>query len=217
MFAKENCQSDAGRRPFDPLLMMRVLFLQRLYGPSDKQIECQVRDRMNFRGFLDIENVDDILDENTVWKYEDMPANTGTWDRLFAKFTECLDTLGLIVTEGKNIDASFVTAPRQRNCREEHKRTKGWQGRAAMERPAAQEMPQGRGCPMGEETRRYPFRLQGPCGGMPEDQVREGLRSHPCQYVHDSKVAAHRKANQHGRMQGMWGQKRGCENAESCP
>ena len=35
--------------------------------------------------------------------------------------------------------------------------------------------------------------------------------------VHDSKVAAHRKANQHGRMQGMWGQKKGCENAESCP
>ena len=104
--------------------MMRVLFLQRLYGPSDKQIECQVRDRMSFREFLDIENVDDMPDENTVWKYKDMPAKTGTWDRLFAKFTEHLDTLGLIVTEGKIIDASFVIAPRQRTGREEDKWTK---------------------------------------------------------------------------------------------
>ena len=104
--------------------MMRVLFLQRLYGPSDKQIECQVRDRMSFREFLDIENVDDMPDENTVWKYKDMPAKTGTWDRLFAKFTEHLDTLGLIVTEGKIFDARFAIAPRQRTGREEDKRTK---------------------------------------------------------------------------------------------
>ena len=53
-----------------------------------------------------------------------MLAKTGTWDRLFAKFTECLDTLGLIVTEGKIIDASFVIAPRQRTGREEDKWTK---------------------------------------------------------------------------------------------
>ena len=83
---------------------------------------------MSFREFLDIENVDDMPDENTVWKYKDMPAKTGTWDRLFAKFIEHLDTLGLIVTEGKNIDASFVTAPRQRTGREEDKRTKTGKG-----------------------------------------------------------------------------------------
>ena len=124
MFAKENRKSNAGRKPFDPVLMMRVFFLQRIYGPSDKQVECQVKDRMSFREFLGIGNMDDIPDENTVWKYKDMLAKTGTWDRLFAKFIEDLDTLGLIVTEGKIIDASFVIAPRQRTGREEDKRTK---------------------------------------------------------------------------------------------
>ena len=128
MFAKENRKSDANRKPFDPVLMMRVFFLQRLHGLSDKQIEYQVKDRMNFREFLDIENVDDIPDENTVWKYEDMPAKTGTWDRLFAKFTEHLDSLGLIVNEEKIIDARFVTAPRQRTDREEDKRIKAGKG-----------------------------------------------------------------------------------------
>ncbi len=161
--------------------MIRVLFLLRLYGLSDKQIEYQVKDRTNFREFLDIENVDDIPDENTVWKYKDMPAKTSTWDRLFAKFNGYLDTLGLIVNEGKIIDARFVISPRQRNSREANNQTKGWQGRVAMARPTSQEMPQGRGCPMGEETRRDLFRIQGPCGGMLEDQVREELRSHPCQ------------------------------------
>ena len=78
VFAKEKRKSHAGRKPFGLVLMMRVFFLQRLYGLSDRQIECQVKDRMNLREFLDIENVDDILDENTVWKYEDMLAKAGT-------------------------------------------------------------------------------------------------------------------------------------------
>ena len=128
MFAKENWKSDVGRKPFGLVLMMRVFFLQRLHGLSDKQIEYQVKDRMSFREFLGIENVDDIPDENTVWKYKDMPAKTGTWDRLFAKFTEYLDILGLIVTEGKIIDARCVIAPRQRTGREEDKRTKAGKG-----------------------------------------------------------------------------------------
>lgn len=111
VFAKSDRKSNAGRRPIDPVQMMKVFFLQRLYGLGDRQTERQVKDRLSFREFLDISSVDDVPDEKTVWKYKDMLAKDGTWDRLFASFNSYLDTLGLIVSEGKIVDASFVTAP----------------------------------------------------------------------------------------------------------
>ena len=39
VFAKENRKSNVGRRGLDPVFMMKVMFLQRLYGLGDKQIE----------------------------------------------------------------------------------------------------------------------------------------------------------------------------------
>lgn len=128
MFVKADRKSNAGRKGFDPVFMMKVLFLQRLYGLGDNQIEYQIKDRMSFREFLDIRNVDDVPDEKTVWKYKDILAKTGTWDSLFLQFNKYLDTLGLIVNEGKIIDASFVIAPRQRNTREENKKIKKGHG-----------------------------------------------------------------------------------------
>lgn len=65
---------------------------------------------MRFRGFLDIKSVYDILDEKTVWKYKNILAEADTWDKLFTQFNEHLDTFGLIVKEGKIINASFVLA-----------------------------------------------------------------------------------------------------------
>ncbi|MGA8157877.1 MAG: transposase, partial [Rhodoplanes sp.] len=45
-------KSRAGRKPFDAILMFRMLILQSLYNLSDEQIEYQVRDRMSFTRFL---------------------------------------------------------------------------------------------------------------------------------------------------------------------
>ena len=104
--------------------MFKVLFLQRLYGMSDPQIEYHIKDRTSFRDFLDIQSVDDVPDEKTVWKYKDALAQSGTYDELFKRFNRYLDCIGLIVNEGKIIDASFVIAPRQRNTREENKKIK---------------------------------------------------------------------------------------------
>ncbi|MCQ2338223.1 MAG: IS5 family transposase [Paludibacteraceae bacterium] len=128
VFAKENRKSNAGRRGLDPVFMMKVMFLQRLYGLGDKQIEYQILDRMSFREFLDIKSMDDVPDEKTVWKYRDILSKNGTWDKLFDQFNKYLDSLGLIVNEGKIIDASFVLAPRQRNSRDENNQIKEGKG-----------------------------------------------------------------------------------------
>ena len=124
LFANDHKKSRAGRKPMDPIFMLKVLFLQRLYNISDHQIEYQIKDRMSFREFLDIQSVDDVPDEKTVWKYRDIMSESGIGERLFAKFNEQLNSIGLIVNEGKIIDASFVIVPTQRNTREENKKIK---------------------------------------------------------------------------------------------
>ena len=95
-------------KPIDPVFMLKVLFLQRLYNISDNQVEYQIKDRMSFREFLDIQSVEDVPDEKTVWKYKNIMANAGIGIKLFEKFNEQLASMGLIVNEGKIVDASFV-------------------------------------------------------------------------------------------------------------
>ena len=128
LFANDHKKSRAGRKPIDPVFMLKVLFLQRLYNISDHQIEYQIKDRMSFREFLDIQSVDDVPDEKTVWKYRDIMSESGVGERLFEKFNEQLASMGLIVNEGKIVDASFVIVPKQRNTREENKKIKEGKG-----------------------------------------------------------------------------------------
>ena len=128
VFENTGKKSNAGRKPIDPVFMFKVLFLQRLYGMSDAQIEYHIKDRTSFRDFLCIQSVDDVPDGKTVWKYKDALAQNGTYDSLFMRFNEYLDSIGLIVNEGKIVDASFVIAPRQRNTREENKKIKEGKG-----------------------------------------------------------------------------------------
>ena len=83
VFENTGKKSNAGRKPIDPVFMFRVLFLQRLYGLSDAQIEYHIKDRTSFRDFLGIQSVDDVPDEKTVWKYKDALAQNGTYDEMF--------------------------------------------------------------------------------------------------------------------------------------
>ena len=41
-------KSNAGRKPFDVILMFKILILQSLYNLSDDQLEFQIRDRLSF-------------------------------------------------------------------------------------------------------------------------------------------------------------------------
>jgi len=45
-------KSPAGRKPFDVVLMFKVMVLQSLYNLSDDAVEYQVRDRLSFMRFL---------------------------------------------------------------------------------------------------------------------------------------------------------------------
>ena len=115
---------NAGPKPYDPLLMFKILILQRYYNLSDAQIEYQILDRLTFCRFLGLSLNDKVPDEKTVWDFRNRLIEKGLEKDLFEKFTALLETHGLIAHEGKIIDASFVEAPRQRNSREKNKEIK---------------------------------------------------------------------------------------------
>jgi hypothetical protein len=45
-------KSNADRKPFDVVLMFKLLILQKLYNISDEELEYQVNDRLSFMQFL---------------------------------------------------------------------------------------------------------------------------------------------------------------------
>ena len=109
-----------GRRPYDYILLFKMLILQRYYNLSDDQIEYQVLDRLSFMRFPGITLADDVPDSKTVWHFREALTAGNTSEKLFDIFTQKLNELGLIANEGKIIDASFVEVPKQRNKRDEN-------------------------------------------------------------------------------------------------
>jgi IS5 family transposase len=125
--AKVPKKSKAGARPFDVIMLLKILILQRYYGLSDKQVEYQVVDRLSFKKFLGLESGDKVPDEKTIWLFREKLTKTGLIEQIFKQFVEQLTIQGMILNEGQIVDASFVPAPRQRNTREENKKIKAGQ------------------------------------------------------------------------------------------
>jgi len=121
---KENRKSNAGRKPYDKLLMFKILILQRYYNLSDEQTEFQIKDRLSFLDFLGLQIGDNVPDEKTIWLFKEQLKEKDLSKKLFELFTSKLIENGIVAKEGTIIDASFVNVPRQRNSREENKQIK---------------------------------------------------------------------------------------------
>ena len=67
-----------GAKPYDYVLMFKVLVLQRMYHLSDEQTECQIRDRLSFRDFLGLASGDKVPDARTVWVFRTRADQQGT-------------------------------------------------------------------------------------------------------------------------------------------
>jgi transposase, IS5 family len=113
-----------GRPSYDYVLMFKILILQRYYNLSDDQIEYQINDRMSFMRFLDLTLSDDVPDSKTVWHFKEQLIKLELIKSLFVLFLTELENLGLVINEGKIVDASFIEVPRQRNSKEENEQIK---------------------------------------------------------------------------------------------
>ena len=83
-------KSSAGRKPFDAILMFRMLVLQALNNLSDEQVEYQVRDRLSFSRFLGLAIEDSIPDATTLWLFREKLAKAGLIEKRSTASTSIL-------------------------------------------------------------------------------------------------------------------------------
>ena len=131
--APEDRKSNAGRKPFDAVMMFKVLVLQTLYNLADEQVEYQIRDRLSFTRFLGLGLEDVVPDATTVWLFREALTKANLVKMLFDRFNGYLNAKGYIARGGQIVDATIVSAPKQHNTREENEAIKagktpeGWE------------------------------------------------------------------------------------------
>ena len=116
---REKSASLAGRKPYDEVLMFKVLILQSLYNLSDESTEVQILDRLSFRRFLNLTLNDPVPDATTIWLFREALTKKKLIRDLFFRFDLQLAGKGIEARKGSIIDASVVRVPRQKFSKEE--------------------------------------------------------------------------------------------------
>jgi transposase, IS5 family len=120
----EERKSNAGRKPYDAILKFKIIVLQSLYNLSDEQTEFLIRDRLSFMRFLDLGLEDTVPDATTLWLFREALVEAKLIDTLFDRFGQHLAAKGYIARGGQIVDASIVSAPKQRNSKDENEAIK---------------------------------------------------------------------------------------------
>ena len=117
-------RSNAGAKPYDVLLMFKIIVLKKYYNLSDEQTEAQIRDRLSFRDFLGLNFSDRVPDAKTIWLFAEQLKQLGLEQELFDRFEEELVRQGFHAKSGSITDGSFVEVPKQRNTKKENEQIK---------------------------------------------------------------------------------------------
>ncbi|MDQ1230327.1 IS5 family transposase [Sphingomonas sp. SORGH_AS_0879] len=106
-------QGRTGRPPYAPLAMVKALYLQALYDPSDPGLEEALLDRLSFRRFCGFALDGGTPDETTLCRFRAAAAAGDVLERCFAEINRQLDAQGLVLRRGTILDASVVKATRK--------------------------------------------------------------------------------------------------------
>ena len=101
-------KSNAGRRPFDVVMMFKILILQSLYNLSDDEMEYQIMDRLSFMRFLDMALDSRVSDAKTIWLFRSKLEEHKLTRKLFDKFNAFLAESGFVAKKGQIVDATYA-------------------------------------------------------------------------------------------------------------
>jgi IS5 family transposase len=112
-----------GRKGNDPVVLLKLLLLQHLYGLSDVRVCAEALDRISFRRFLDLGPGDTVPDDTTLTRFRERIRTRmrGGLEGLLETVMKQLQAKGLGVKPGHMaiIDATIVPAavapPRRRD------------------------------------------------------------------------------------------------------
>jgi transposase len=113
-----------GRPPFDPVMMFKILVIQAANNLSDERAEFLINDRLSFMRFLGLTLSDRVPDARTIWLFREKLTRAEAIKPLFDRFDAALRASGYIAMSGQIVDATLVSAPKQRMSDEERKTVK---------------------------------------------------------------------------------------------
>lgn len=105
---------EVGRKPYEPLAMLKALYLASLYDLSDPGLEEALIDRVSFRLFCGFALDQGTPDETTLCRFRNDCAAAGVLEAAFAQVSRQLDAKQLIVRKGTLLDATIVAASSRR-------------------------------------------------------------------------------------------------------
>ena len=173
-------RAKGGRPPYDPVTMFKVLVLASMHNLSDERMEFLIRDRLSWLRFLRFEIGEPTPDQKTIWLFrekltQEKLTQSGAFKSLFAAFEEQLCERGYKPTGGQIVDATLVSAPRQRMRKEEKERARAGESASAIWR--------GRSCQGHTERHR---RTSGGQLFQGAKDRRRGTGRRPCRHFHPS-------------------------------
>lgn len=103
-----------GEPAYPPLMMFKVLLLQRWYELSDPGMEEALADRLSFRHFAGLALEDATPDHSTIWRFRELLATRGLAAALLAELARQLDAHRVVLRKGTLIDATLVSSAARR-------------------------------------------------------------------------------------------------------
>jgi IS5 family transposase len=178
-------KSNAGAKPYDVIVMFKILILQSLYNLSDEATEYQVLDRLSFMRFLGLRLGSRVPDAKTIWLFREQLTEAGLAEGLLRQFETVLEKNGFAAKKGQIINASIIQTPKQRNSREENARIK--QGEIPQEWGKAKKRQKDSGA---QGTKRTGRKYYGYKNNVNVDVKHKLIRSYAVTdaSVHDSRV-----------------------------
>ena len=119
-----NSESPVGRPRYDCILMFKTLVLKKTFNLSFDETENEIRDRISYQKFLNLEKNDNVPDSKTIFSFFQKLTDLGLIDELFSSFNGFLEGENIISHKAAAIDSTMVEVPIQRNHREENKTIK---------------------------------------------------------------------------------------------
>ncbi len=101
---KSNNIHHVGAKPFDVVMMFKIVLLQYYFGLSYKQIEYHIIDRLSFRKFLKIETGDSVPKSKTIWLFAKNIQKNGVFKSILNQISQSLNVNGIKLRKGNCSD-----------------------------------------------------------------------------------------------------------------
>jgi IS5 family transposase len=95
-------------------VLLRVMILQHLYGLSDPQAEEQLKDRLSFQKFVQLDAHETVPDETTICRFRQRLIECRLHEQLLELLNKQLEARGYIVKRTTLVDATLVESSRKR-------------------------------------------------------------------------------------------------------